>query len=356
MSSSPNERPTIESIAAGAFVEDDGFDFKRQLNLDSEAGKHDLVDDVVAFLNRGAGTIVVGVHEEEGRFAGFRPVRGDRDALGLRIVNILLEGISPAPLDLRVNCLDFDDGFVLDIEIPRQAGGPFQARHNGAFLRRVGSRNRPVSREELSRYLVDERQWLEAVATLAREESERLAASGRMSERGCVLTFGILPRAYFDPHCPGFSQSGPWRSVAPSFEDRARVLFKGLDGGHEAFAFGGDGKGGSRLLVRDDWFIHGWVAHPLWVQPGEERLSFYEFKTELLPAFLGEIDDFLAGQEMDGPFAVTMELSHLQRNEKLGRFFRGNERAGMIRPRFAQRISDMSEPFAELVQRSTVYG
>jgi hypothetical protein len=349
------ERPTIEALASGAFVEDNQLDFKRQLNLEREEGRHRFIEDVAAFLNRGAATILVGVDESEGRFAGFRPLQGDRDALGLQVLNILHDGISPPPLDIRVHALDVDEGFILDIEIPAHPGGPFQVKHNGAFLRRAGPKNRPLSRAELTSYLVEEKQWLDAVATQTREESEKLDASGRMSERGCVLIFGILPRAHFDPHFPSFSQNGPWRSYAPSFEDRARVLFKGHDGGHEAFALGGDGKGGSRVLVRDDWFIHGWIAHPLWVQPGEERLSLFEFKKDLLPAFLGELDDFLDKNEIEGPFAVTMELAFLKRNEGLGRFFHDNERVRMLRPRFVQCMSEIGEPFVELVHRSTIY-
>lgn len=340
----------------GDFVENERLDFKRQLNLEAETGRQRLIDDVVAFLNRGGGTILVGVDESEGRFAGFRPIMGDRDALGCRIISILQDGILPTPLDIGVHFLDVDGGFILDIDIPAHRNGPFQAKHSGAFLIRTAAQNRPISPAELRGHFVDEKEWLDAVRVLTREESEKLARSERMTERGPVLQFGILPRAFFDPLHPHFVQDAHWRSIAPSFEDRARILFKGCDGGQEAFAPGGDAKGESRLLVRDDWFIHGWVAWPLWAEPGEEILSIYKFKTELLPAFLKELDDFLEEHAVDGPYAVVMELAHLQRDPKLGRFFRGNEAVTMLRPRFVERISAMAEPFVELVQRSTIYG
>jgi hypothetical protein len=349
-------RPTIESIARGDFVENEGLDFKRQLNLDEEMGRHRLIDDVVAFLNRGAGTILVGIEENQGRFSGFRAIVGDRDALGRRVVSTLQDGILPAPLDVRVHFLDVDEGFILDIDIPGHRNGPFQAKHSGAFLIRTAAQNRPISPSELRGYFVDEKQWLEAVRAMTREESEKLIGSGRMTERGPVLQFGMLPRAHFNPQHLQFTQDAHWRSIAPSFEDRARILFKGCEGGHEAFAPGGDGKGSSRLLVRDDWFVHGWVAWPLWIVPGEEILSLYKLKTELLPAFLAEIDEFLAGQGVGGPFAMVMELAHLQRDAKLGRFFSHNDAVTMMRPRFVDRIGDMARPFIELVQRSTVYG
>jgi hypothetical protein len=176
-----------------------------------------------------------------------------------------------------------------------------------------------------------------------------------MTDRGPVMQFGILPRAYFDPLHTNFSQDAHWRTVAPRFAESARILFKGSDGGLEAFEIGGNGKGGSRLFVRDDWFIHGWVAWPLWVEPGEEILSLYKFKTELLPPFLTEIDDFLNEHAIVGPYAVLMELAHLQRDAKVGRFFRNNEAVTMLRPRLVDRIAEVSEPFIELVQRSTIY-
>lgn len=350
------QRPTIEAITRGEFVENERLDFKRQLNLDDDTGRQRLIDDVVAFLNRGGGTILVGVAESHGAFQAFHPIVGDRDAISRRIVSILQDGILPAPLDIRIHFLDIGKGFVLDIDIPRHRSGPYQAKHSGAFLIRTAAQNRPISPGELRSYFVQEQEWLDAVRALTREENERLAGSGRMSERGPVLQFGIVPRAHFDPLHPHYSQDSHWRIVAPSFEDRARVLFKGCDGGQEAFAVGGDAKGGSRLLVRDDWFIHGWVNWPLWVEPGEEILSLHKFKTELLPAFLNEIDQFLEEQYVEGPYAVLMELAYLQRDPKVGRFFQGSEAVTMLRPRFVERLADMSRPFVELVQRSTIYG
>jgi hypothetical protein len=341
--SAASGRPTIESIARGDFVENERLDFKRQLNLNEEMGRHRLIDDVVAFLNRGNGTILVGIEESQGRFSAFHPIELDRDALSRRVVSTLQDGILPTPLDIRVHFLDVDGGFILDIEIPAHRNGPFQAKYSGAFLIRTAAQNRPVSPSELRGYFVNEKQWLDAAGALTREESEKLARSERMTERGPVLQFGILPRAHFDPQHPHFTQHAHWRSVAPSFEDRARILFRGSDGGQEAFAPGGDGKGSSRLLVRDDWFVHGWVAWPLWVVPGEEILSLYKFKTELLPAFLSEIDEFLNEQQIGGPYAVVMELAHLQRDAKVGRFFSHNEAVTMMRPRFVDRMVDMSD-------------
>lgn len=355
-SSTVGGRPTIDAIVRGDFVENERLDFKRQLNLDEETGRQRLVDDVVAFLNRGGGTILVGIDESEGRFAGFRPIREDRDAFGGRIISVLQDGIDPTPLDIRFHCLDLEEGFLLDLEIPAHRNGPFQARHSGAFLIRTAAQNRPISLAELRGYFVEEREWLEKVADLTRRETDRLAGTGRMTERGPVLQFGILPRAFFDPIHPNFSQDTHWRSIAPSFDDRARISFKGCESGHEAFANGGDGKGGSRLFIRDDWFVHGWVSWPLWVEPGEEMLSLYKFKTELLSAYLNEIDEFLDEQAIVGHYAVLMELTHLQRDPKVGRFFRDSEAVTMLRPRFVERVSGISDPFIELVQRSTIYG
>lgn len=349
------ERPTVADIENGVLVENERFEFKRQLDLGTEKGRSGIIDDVVAFLNRGPATIVIGVEEHGGAFKTFRPMSEDRDFLSRQLLSVLQNGISPVPLDIRLHYLDVEGGYLLDIEIPRHRRGPFQNRHTGAFLIRTHAQNRPIPQDELRGYFVDDRIWLDAAINNTREETSALERSGRMTQRGPVMYFGIVPKAYFDPLYPQFRQDGAWRHSAPTLSDLGTIIFKGRDGGHEAFVAGGDGRGSYRLLVRDDWFIHGWAAWPIWVTKGEGRVTLHEFKTETLPAFLADIDRFLAEQDIEGPYAVMMEMAHLDREADVAFFFPDTENIRMVRPRFVDLIADIGPQFFELVHRASRY-
>ena len=51
---------SVEEVERGNLQEGQDLDFKREVNLDKLEGRSRLLDDVVAFLNRGAGRIIVG--------------------------------------------------------------------------------------------------------------------------------------------------------------------------------------------------------------------------------------------------------------------------------------------------------
>lgn len=76
---------TVAQLAEGGLQEGQDLDFKREVNIDKPEAKSRLLDDVVAFLNRGAARIIVGVEEKGGRFDGFRPLAGDPDKTALRL-------------------------------------------------------------------------------------------------------------------------------------------------------------------------------------------------------------------------------------------------------------------------------
>jgi len=134
-------------------------------------------------------------------------------------------------------------------------------------------------------------------------------------------------------------------------------MFQGGEVGHEAVGVGGDGLGLDRLLIRDDWFVHSYIAWPMWLTAGEERLTFHEFQGEL-PLYLAALDELLSECGIVGPFAVTMELRELQRQQPLGKYFRETPAVRMIRPKI---IRNMAEPdfistFLSQVRRTTIYG
>lgn len=58
---------TVAQLAEGGLQEGQELDFKREVNIDKPEAKSRLLDDVVAFLNRGAARIIVGVEEKGDR-------------------------------------------------------------------------------------------------------------------------------------------------------------------------------------------------------------------------------------------------------------------------------------------------
>lgn len=64
-------RPRLEPLVfedLAKLQEGQDLDFKRTIEMDKTERKAKLVDDVVAFLNRGAARIVIGVEEKQGLF------------------------------------------------------------------------------------------------------------------------------------------------------------------------------------------------------------------------------------------------------------------------------------------------
>jgi Schlafen, AlbA_2 len=349
--------PDIAAIEAGAFVEGQNCDFKREVNVDEQQGKIRFLDDVVAFLNRGPAHIFIGVREKGGKFAGFAPMNGNPDQFEQRLLSIVQTGVHPTPLDVTVRTLAVGSGWIADVDLPRHENGPFQNAQTGAFLLRTGSKNTPILRDALQSYFVKNDEWLAEVARLSAEESDRMAGSGRMADKGPHLQIGILPRQHFDSSTPMFTQGPHWRHTAPAFGGHGSVLFQGSEVGHEAVGQGGDGRGVDRLLVRDDWFVHAYIAWPMRVTVGEDRLTFHEFKEEL-PIYLAQLDEFFAESKIEGPFAVTMALQDLQRDATLGRYFRGVESVRMIRPKIVAMVgdTDLVTTFLAQVRRTTIYG
>lgn len=160
-------RRTLDPLAAseiadGSLQEGQELDFKREVNLDKPEAKSRLLDDVVAFLNRGSARIIVGVEEKGGRFESFRPLAGDPDKTALRLQTLIQDGITPVPVDVQVVPLHLEAGFILDIQIPRHAGAPFMNRLSGGYLIRSGARNLPIDPGMLRSRFVDESAWMGA--------------------------------------------------------------------------------------------------------------------------------------------------------------------------------------------------
>lgn len=351
-----NQISPVTSADIAGLQESQHLDFKREINLDKPELKVRLIDDVVAFLNRGPSRILVGVVEKEGRFDALRPIAGDADKVALRVQTFIQDSITPVPLDVQVVPISQGEGFVLDIQIPGHQGGPFMNRLNGGYLIRSGSRNLPIDPGMLRSRFIDERTWLARLEELTAAEDEAIAKSGRLAS-GQALRIAILPREHFDHMRAPFSQDDHVRSSAPNFHEHFQQWFKVCEDGHEALSIDLKQQGIERLFIRDDWFIHAQVAYAIQQMPGEGRLGLYEFK-QAFERYLQGMAAFLAEQHIEGPFAVTIALQSLGESEHFKAWFPRTTIVRTLRPRLVDTVDDpeLIADFQRRVQQATVWG
>jgi hypothetical protein len=354
----PQRRRGIASVTLDEIKhlqESQVLDFKREVELDKPELKFRLVDDVVAFLNRGQSRIIVGVVEKQGRFDRFWPMNGDADKMALRVQTLIQDTIVPVPADVQVVPVPLEDGFILDIQIPHHRGGPFMNRQTGSYLVRSGARNLPIDPGALRSTFVDEQAWMTRLDELTAVEDARLAESGRLVT-GRVLRIGVLPREHFDYRREPFVQNDDVRSWAPHFHESFRDYFKICEDGHEALSIDMREQGIERLFVRDDWFVHFQSAFAIGITQGEGRLGLYEFNQDL-ERFLAELAAFFADEQIVGPFAITLALQSLYDDERMKVFFPRGAAIRTLRPLFVDAVDDpeLIAGFKRRVQQATVW-
>lgn len=331
---------TVAEIADGTLQEGQSLDFKRAIDLDKPETKPRFLDDVVAFLNRGPGRIIIGVEEKAGKFAGFRVVPGDPDKMVLRLQSMIQDGVSPTPLDVEVVALSVDGGFIVDVRLPRHPGGPFMNRATGSYLIRSGARNLPIDPGMLRSRFVDELVWMRTLDEMTAAEDARLA-DGKTVALGRSLRIGILPQEHFDHRLEPFSQDDHVRSSAPTFHEHSRGWFKVCEDGHQVMIHDLRSQGIERLFIRDDWFIHAHVAYALQEKSGEGRLAIYEFDRDVA-RYLKELSEFLEGRGIMGPFAITLALQSLGEAEHFHAWFPDTSAVRTLRPRLVPSVDDQS--------------
>lgn len=350
------EALSITDIAQGDLQEGQNLDFKRQVNPEKPEGKTRLLDDVVAFLNRGPARIIVGVEEKGGRFESFRAMQGDADQTAVRLQTIIQHGITPVPVDVQVVPLHLPEGFVLDIQIPQHVSGPFMNRLTGGYLVRSGARNLPIEPGMLRSRFVDEASWVARLNQFTADEDARICAGDRLVKRQ-AFRVAILPREHFDHQRDAFAQDDHVRYPGPVFHEHSDPWFKAAEDGHEIYAKDMRSQGIERLFVRDDWFVHAYAGFAIQQLSGEGRLGLYEFN-EAVQRYLTAIAEFFAGQRVEGPFVVTLSLHGLAGDEHFGRWFKDISTVRTLRPRLVEALDDpaLLEDFLRRVKQATVFG
>jgi len=131
------------------------LDYKADVNLGTEDGKSELLDDLVAFANSAGGDLIIGVGEEtnsEGKRTEFpaKPtgiVIENTDKFKLRIEDLLRDSVEPRLVGVAYQFLQMHDGkFIAIIRIPKSF-----AFH----LIRKGKNFRCTARNHVGKYQLD---------------------------------------------------------------------------------------------------------------------------------------------------------------------------------------------------------
>jgi hypothetical protein len=298
--------------------------------------KSRFVNDVVAFLNRGAGYLIVGVREAGGKYAGFQPVTEDRDALNRRVSSIIQDNIEPRPLGVRIGLIDIEGGFLLIIDIPEHRRRPYQNKINGSFYLRTGAQNTPLSRAEIAVMFKSEEEYEHELRRLSEREEERLAARGVMRTDGPTFRLAVVPGEYFDRNAAPFSRGHGVIRTLPMFRDRSEVPHA-CDGGYEGLVKDFGGEVITRVFLSADWFLHAHVVHPF-NSDASGRVTIWEFKDDLTQ-FLAATDRFFKEAGLRGPFCIDMAVRDLRRSPKIAWCFFADA-VELPRPRLVDQVAD----------------
>lgn len=346
----PPDKVRIEN---GELVEDAGLDFKQKVDLATERGKAKLIDDVVAFLNRGNGYLVIGVAEEKGRFRHFEPYRDDPDAYARQLLSIIQDNIDPRPLRVDVTWFEANAGSVFVVHIPWHGRRAFQNRLTGGYTMRTGPKNVILNTPEVRALFTDEDQFIrDAVAFMEREDA-RCRSRRLMQENGPTFHLAVIPAERYERGREPFDRGHGMLKAGPLYH-RGYDAFRGCQDGFEALEPTFDeGRSITRLFIADDWSVYAQVSHPFRTEHG--RLTIHEFGQEL-PAYMAKVADLMREEGLKGPFCVAMALRGLQREGVRWGFPNAEEIAP--EPVLVDRLDDPDalRRFHKRVIRSSRYG
>ncbi|HVR97206.1 MAG TPA: ATP-binding protein [Thermoanaerobaculia bacterium] len=131
--------------------EDDLLEFKSREALETP---EIIGREVVAMLNAKGGEIWIGLRDENHRAVAVEPI-SDPEAEKRRLLNSLLDSIQP-PIhgEMDIRGVEGDTGSILQIRVaPQDNRRPYALMKRGGwhFLRRVGDRVVPMTREDIAR-------------------------------------------------------------------------------------------------------------------------------------------------------------------------------------------------------------
>jgi len=115
----------IESLISNGVREGRDIDYKRQLIINTDGEKKEVLADISSFANAGGGDLVIGIEEADGVPVKADGIKGDMDALKLQIESCIRDSIQPRIPGIKIKTIEgFLNGPVLVIRIPKSWNGP----------------------------------------------------------------------------------------------------------------------------------------------------------------------------------------------------------------------------------------
>ncbi|MBY9068237.1 ATP-binding protein [Hyphomonas sp. WL0036] len=330
----------LTAIQSQEISEDQTFEFKARIELDSRHQKADFINDIVAFLNSGPGHLFVGVRESKGVFSGWQPIKQNWDAFHRQILSIIQDNITPVPHAVRVNCIELDgDGYIARIDLPDHRNRPYQNKLTGGFYIRTGAKNTPIPRDRVHSFFTQIETLEKDTADLIESENQALEARGLIDLRATSLQIAVVPLEHYErdqaPFDPG---SQPLKSMRHYHSERSGV-FRGCQNGVELIERTFSGDVISRFFIGDDWLLHSCALHPIKLFEGGGRLGLHEFHTELL-RHLRDIQLILDDSKIFGPFGLQLRLKNLRSAPGMSNAFPNADTASLPRPVRVERLDD----------------
>lgn len=227
----------LRELCNSGVPESQGFDIKRDLPGNSEAGRAEFLKDVCAFANAGGGDLVFGIGEREGVTSELSPVEGEADAISQRLTQIIDGGLEPRLVGFQVhNVPILAGGNVWIVRIPESFDGPYRFR-SGAASKFV-FRNHTVTAEltyDQLRSAFGRKATLLDKARRFRLSRLEVAKEGQAMVRGPLCVVHLIPlvamtdqrqvdvRApYHSPHSYMFQG---WSGASSSFNLEGTIIY-----------------------------------------------------------------------------------------------------------------------------------
>lgn len=261
------------------------LEFKSREALERSPGT--VARAVVGMLNAEGGEIWIGVEEEDGKAVAVEPA-SDPGRAAQRLMDYLLDALDPSPTggEVRVEAYPVDaDPALLRVEVrpagDRGGGAPWAFRQKGGwhFLRRVGARNHPMSREELfgKRRAFGGQEIVDAAAqelVEARKKAGELLAEGLWLglQPSKELQLDVQEERFLqiaqDPSVTGNRRTG-WHFARSSHQPKLTKTgiewgFRREDTGRQVLQAGVDESGAARFWVAIELLHWKGEEHEIW--------------------------------------------------------------------------------------------
>ncbi len=130
------DNDVLQALVDGAARESAELDFKSDFNPDNPDHRRGLLEDACALANARGGWLLLGVAEEQGTIAGLPGLAvPDPDALRLRLIQMVENGLEPRLSGLRIDYVRVADGrHVVGIRVPQSWTGPHRTAGQRRFM------------------------------------------------------------------------------------------------------------------------------------------------------------------------------------------------------------------------------